>query len=201
MSSPASQFPPSSKPARPDSDSEEDDGRRGFGPQTAMETQAARVARLMTRVDKPISLPERKDKSSKAPRDFVRNVQGSSAGAGSGEFHVYRALRRKEYARQKLLDENAKEAEEQDQFHERLAAMKKEAEEKTAKNREKRKKRNNRSNEKSKKTKTDAAASDASTSAPAPVPSGGSPVKKADKADGGSVSKGATPTVGEEGTT
>lgn len=39
--------------------------------------------------------------------DFVRNVMGSSAGAGSGEFHVYRHLRRKEYARQKYLKESA----------------------------------------------------------------------------------------------
>lgn len=30
---------------------------------------------------------------------------GSSAGAGSGEFHVYRHLRRKEYARQKSMAE------------------------------------------------------------------------------------------------
>ena len=32
---------------------------------------------------------------------------GSSAGAGSGEFHVYRHLRRKEYARQKFIQEKA----------------------------------------------------------------------------------------------
>lgn len=37
--------------------------------------------------------------------EFVRNVMGSSAGAGSGEFHVYRHLRRKEYARQKFIQE------------------------------------------------------------------------------------------------
>lgn len=39
---------------------------------------------------------------------FVRNVMGSSAGAGSGEFHVYRHLRRKEYARQKNIQQMSK---------------------------------------------------------------------------------------------
>lgn len=38
---------------------------------------------------------------------FVRNVMGSSAGAGSGEFHVYRHLRRKEYARQKQIQQKS----------------------------------------------------------------------------------------------
>jgi PRKR-interacting protein 1-like protein len=35
-------------------------------------------------------------------------MTGSSAGAGSGEFHVYRHLRRKEYARQRFIEEQAK---------------------------------------------------------------------------------------------
>ena len=36
------------------------------------------------------------------------NCLGSSAGAGSGDFHVYRGVRRREYARQKFLDQEQK---------------------------------------------------------------------------------------------
>ncbi|KAJ3172710.1 hypothetical protein HDU88_006040 [Geranomyces variabilis] len=151
-----------------DSSDDEDNRRRGHVVQTVTETHAARIERLMARVDKPIILPERKEKSLKGPRDFVRNVQGSSAGAGSGEFHVYRALRRKEYARQKLLDENAKEDEEQKAYQERLSALKREADEKTAKNREKRKKRGKKHDGKDKKQKVSAEA-DAAVSAAASV--------------------------------
>lgn len=58
--------------------------------------------------EKPVILPEPpKQKSLAPPPDFVRNVMGSSAGAGSGEFHVYRHLRRKEYARQKFIQEKS----------------------------------------------------------------------------------------------
>lgn len=35
----------------------------------------------------------------------AQNVQGSTAGAGSGEFHVYKQSRRREYERLKIMDE------------------------------------------------------------------------------------------------
>ncbi|GIY38775.1 PRKR-interacting protein 1 homolog [Caerostris extrusa] len=56
--------------------------------------------------EKPVIIPEMpKEKKGFTVPEFVRNVMGSSAGAGSGEFHVYRHLRRKEYTRQKIIDE------------------------------------------------------------------------------------------------
>lgn len=41
------------------------------------------------------------------PPEIVANVQGSSAGAGSGEFHVYKAARRREYERIRLMEEES----------------------------------------------------------------------------------------------
>ena len=46
-----------------------------------------------------------KEKTVRHPREMMKNVQGSSAGAGSGEFHVYKAARRREYERLKLMEE------------------------------------------------------------------------------------------------
>jgi hypothetical protein len=55
--------------------------------------------------EKPVHIPEKKkEKKFPDPPEFIRNVMGSSAGAGSGEFHIYRHIRRREYARQQYLD-------------------------------------------------------------------------------------------------
>ena len=49
----------------------------------------------------------------------VNNVMGSCAGAGSGDFHTYRASRRRELDRLSRLEEDAKAEEERELFHKR----------------------------------------------------------------------------------
>ncbi|KAI8813982.1 hypothetical protein BJ742DRAFT_788093 [Cladochytrium replicatum] len=116
--------------------------------------QAYQLEKLMARIDRPVEIPQVKEQTIKPPTDFVRNVQGSSAGAGSGEFHVYRALRRKENARLKFLEEMTKEERERHEFEQKQLEIQKSLEEKTAKRREKRKKRKQRDQGR-KKTKKD----------------------------------------------
>jgi hypothetical protein len=75
---------------------------------SAIEKQKAQLDKLLKDPAKPVSIPSPpKDKAIRPPREMMKNVQGSSAGAGSGEFHVYKASRRREYERLKLMDETA----------------------------------------------------------------------------------------------
>uniref|UniRef100_A0A8C3MJB0 Uncharacterized protein n=1 Tax=Geospiza parvula TaxID=87175 RepID=A0A8C3MJB0_GEOPR len=64
-------------------------------------------------------------------------VAGSSAGAGSGEFHVYRHLRRREYQRQDFMDAMAEKQRLDEEFQKKLERNKMIAEEQTAKRRRK----------------------------------------------------------------
>mmetsp|Transcript_6636 Transcript_6636/g.16869 ORF Transcript_6636/g.16869 Transcript_6636/m.16869 type:complete len:198 (+) Transcript_6636:465-1058(+) len=68
----------------------------------------------------------------------VNNVSGSTAGAGSGDFHHYRHTRRVEVMRLENLDKVAKARAEEDAFAERVESKRKECEERTKKNAEKR---------------------------------------------------------------
>ncbi|KAJ1519999.1 hypothetical protein ONE63_004230 [Megalurothrips usitatus] len=115
--------------------------------------QRLKIEKLMKNPDKPVVIPERpKEKNTPHVPEFVRNVMGSSAGAGSGEFHVYRHLRRKEYARQKFIQERAEKDSLSDDYHRRIEENRRKAEEETAKKRAKRlKKKKNKKFKKPKK--------------------------------------------------
>lgn len=85
---------------------------------TPLELQKKQLDKLLEKIDKPVRIPERPTAKpiNREPKDYVKNIQGSSAGAGSGDFHVYRAGRRREYARLKQMDEESKEVSLQRRF-------------------------------------------------------------------------------------
>lgn len=105
------------------------------------EEQRLKLERLMRNPDKPAPIPDRpKEWNPRAPPEFVRDVMGSSAGAGSGEFHVYRHLRRREYQRQDFLDKMAVKQDKDLDYLEKVKQNQQAAEERTAKRRKKREK-------------------------------------------------------------
>ena len=91
---------------------------------------------------KDVDIKERKRKKELSPPpEFVMNVKGSSAGAGSGEFHVYKEARRKEFERIKMFEEERKKEEEELDFGRRKSEAQKKDEARTERNRLKRNKR------------------------------------------------------------
>ncbi|MCJ1304196.1 hypothetical protein MMC08_007008 [Hypocenomyce scalaris] len=90
----------------------------------------------------PSSTPSHSKPSSQlsAPPEIVANVQGSSAGAGSGEFHVYKASRRREYERLKGMDEEVRREREQEEWRGRTEEWKRKDEARTRKNKARREK-------------------------------------------------------------
>ncbi|NP_001006214.1 PRKR-interacting protein 1 [Excalfactoria chinensis] len=110
-------------------------------PRNAAEEQRLRLERLMRNPEKTVPIPEKLNEwAPRPPPEFVRDVMGSSAGAGSGEFHVYRHLRRREYQRQDFMDAMAEKQRLDEEFQKKLERNKMIAEEQTAKRRRKRQK-------------------------------------------------------------
>lgn len=106
---------------------------------TPAEEQRLKLERLMRNPDKLAPIPDRpKEWNPRAPPEFVRDVMGSSAGAGSGEFHVYRHLRRREYQRQDFLDKMSDKYDKDLQYLDKVEENKRAADERTAKRRKKR---------------------------------------------------------------
>ena len=116
---------------------------------THKDAQATSVDALFAKPDINIPLPSDTTISKKsaipAPPEIVANVQGSSAGAGSGEFHVYKASRRREYERVKAMDEEVEREKKDEDFERGREEKNRRDEEKTDKNRRRREKKKNRS--------------------------------------------------------
>ncbi|KAJ7072278.1 hypothetical protein C8F01DRAFT_1215996 [Mycena amicta] len=112
---------------------------------TAVEKQRSQLDRLLKDPQKPAFIPAApQEKTIRAAREMMKNVQGSSAGAGSGEFHVYKASRRREYERIKLIEETAQKETETAEFERKRREAEELAESKTAKNRARRQKKKER---------------------------------------------------------
>lgn len=108
--------------------------------------QRRKIEKMMERPDKLVDIPagSMSAKRGYEPPDFVRNVMGSSAGAGSGEFHVYRHLRRKEMTRLKELEEMSHSERLDAEFKMKLEETKRKALERTLKKKLKREKKKKR---------------------------------------------------------
>ncbi|PVI02433.1 hypothetical protein DM02DRAFT_306832 [Periconia macrospinosa] len=109
------------------------------------DAQAAQVEALFAKPDREIRIPPSTALTASksnvpAPPEIVANVQGSSAGAGSGEFHVYKASRRREYERLRLMDEEVKREEDEKAAREKKEEIERRDRERTEKNRSKREK-------------------------------------------------------------
>jgi len=101
--------------------------------------QRLKLDKLMANPDKPVRIPARPvDHEVNRAAEFNHNVMGSSAGAGSGEFHLYRQMRRKEQSRVKQLAYRKKRDELDAEFQLKLKENDKTAAERTEKKRLKR---------------------------------------------------------------
>ncbi|WQF81531.1 Putative PRKR-interacting protein [Colletotrichum destructivum] len=132
---------PESIPTSADPRSRRPTKKRALTPVTE---HAKHLESLFSKPDQEIRLPPAPGAVAKravaAPPEIVTNVQGSSAGAGSGEFHVYKASRRREYDRLRAMDEEVKQEKANEEFERQKAERAARDEERTRKNREKREK-------------------------------------------------------------
>lgn len=141
---------PESIPTSADPRSKRPTKKRALTPRSE---QASQVEALFAKPDREIAIPNPTSAKHLAPPpEIVANVQGSSAGAGSGEFHVYKASRRREFERLRAMDEEIKKEENEREFAKRKEELEKKDREKTEKNRAKREKARLRK-EKAKKSK------------------------------------------------
>merc|ERR1712110_762947 len=142
------------KKKQTDNDDSEASSSKPKGAKTAYDVNRAKIEKLMRNPERPVNIPEpRKEKDPNKAAEFVYNVMGSSAGAGSGEFHVYRQIRRKENARQKVMGDQKAKDDQNAEYHAKIEENEREAEERTAKKRAKGQKQKEKMKQKQKKKK------------------------------------------------
>ena len=108
-------------------------------PKSLAEVQKRKLDKLMSDPSKDVYIPEpRKEWKPRTPLEFVRDVMGSSAGAGSGEFHVYQNAKKREQKRLDYLDRKSARDDLDSDFIEKVEENKRKADEVTSKKREKR---------------------------------------------------------------
>ena len=132
---------PESIPTSADPRSKRPTKRRAVTP---LSEQATQIESLFKDPSKEIQLPgppkQRTVASLAPPPEIVANVQGSSAGAGSGEFHVYKASRRREYERLRLMQLEVDKEKGDAEWAKQRDEAKRKDDEKTEKNRRRREK-------------------------------------------------------------
>ncbi|KAI9684756.1 MAG: hypothetical protein M1829_000131 [Trizodia sp. TS-e1964] len=131
---------PDSLPTSRDARSRRPTKKRALTPVSA---QASTLTALFAHPEREVQIPLSATKAAVAktlgpPPEIVANVQGSSAGAGSGEFHVYKASRRREYERLRLMDEEVRREAEAREFERRTEELRLRDEAKTSKNKARR---------------------------------------------------------------
>ncbi|KAJ5793693.1 hypothetical protein N7457_000292 [Penicillium paradoxum] len=135
---------PESVPTSADPRSKRPTKRRAVTPHSE---QANQIETLFKDPSKDLQLPNalkpRTVASLSAPPEIVTNVQGSSAGAGSGEFHVYKASRRREYERLRLMQSEVDKEKDTANWEKEREEAKRKDDEKTEKNRRRREKKKN----------------------------------------------------------
>lgn len=97
--------------------------------------QSANIEALFAHPEREIKIPTGPVKKSlPPPPEIVTNVQGSSAGAGSGEFHVYKMSRRREYERVRMMEDEVEKEEKDQEWADTKRAAEQEIEKKRSKN-------------------------------------------------------------------
>ncbi|CAG9533348.1 unnamed protein product [Cercopithifilaria johnstoni] len=120
----------------PHEDKEQEEEQKA---RTAYDLIRMRLERLQKNIEKPVSIPQRRDgRKPRPPPDFVRNVVGSSAAAGSAEFHIFRNNRKREMDRLDYMHNKASQEELDEKFLAERRRRAEEEERKTAKKRLKR---------------------------------------------------------------